>query len=316
MGIISVLLYSQGMLGDKFYVPLWVVISCYVAIAAGTMSGGWRIVKTMGSKITRLTPPQGFCAEAGAAIMLYAATAFGIPVSSTHTITGAIVGVGASRRLSAVRWNVASNIVVAWVVTLPAAAIISAATWWITNWIVTRLTPERSLRGRGAILPARAFAPDQSGSQHMSIFTSIKDAIFGHPAAAQTCTRRTDRRTRRQPRLRRRPPRRPSPRSSIPDAALEKIYASKGNPDLNYKESIVDLMKLIGMDSSLDNRKQLADRTRLRRREGRFGRNEHLAAQARDGAHPHRQVTFRPRRAHPPPRPAARRAGRADRSSC
>jgi PiT family inorganic phosphate transporter len=137
MGIISVLLYSQGMLGDKFYVPFWVVVSCYVAIALGTMSGGWRIVKTMGSKITRLTPPQGFCAEAGAAIMLYGATAFGIPVSSTHTVTGAIVGVGASRRLSAVRWNVASNIVIAWVVTLPAAAIIAAATWWITNLIAT-----------------------------------------------------------------------------------------------------------------------------------------------------------------------------------
>lgn len=136
MGIIAVLLFSQGMLGDTFYVPWWVVVSCYVAIAAGTMSGGWRIVKTMGSRITKLTPPQGFCAETGAAIMLYAATALGIPVSSTHTITGAIVGVGASRRLSAVRWNVASNIVVAWVVTLPAAGLLAAATWWITNWIV------------------------------------------------------------------------------------------------------------------------------------------------------------------------------------
>ncbi|MES2755150.1 MAG: inorganic phosphate transporter [Pseudomonadota bacterium] len=132
MGIIAVLLYSQGMLGDTFYVPWWVIISCYVAIAAGTMSGGWRIVKTMGSKITRLTPAQGFSAETGAAMMLYGATAFGIPVSSTHTITGAIVGVGASRRLSAVRWNVASSIVVAWVVTLPAAGLIAAATYWIT----------------------------------------------------------------------------------------------------------------------------------------------------------------------------------------
>ncbi len=137
MGIITVLLFSQGMLGDTFYVPMWVIISCYVAIALGTLSGGWRIVKTMGSKITRLTPAQGFCAETGAAMMLYGATAMGIPVSSTHTITGAIVGVGASRRLSAVRWNVASSIVVAWVVTLPAAGLISAATWWITNRIVT-----------------------------------------------------------------------------------------------------------------------------------------------------------------------------------
>ena len=133
MGIIAVLLYSQGMLGDTFYVPWWVVVSCYTAIAAGTMSGGWRIVKTMGSKITRLTPAQGFSAETGAALMLYLATWLGIPVSSTHTITGAIVGVGASRRLSAVRWNVASNIVVAWVVTLPAAGLIAAATYWLTH---------------------------------------------------------------------------------------------------------------------------------------------------------------------------------------
>ena len=133
MGIIAVLLYSQGRLGATFYVPWWVILSCYGAIAAGTMSGGWRIVKTMGSKITRLTPAQGFCAEGGAAMMLYLATWLGIPVSSTHTITGAIVGVGASRRLSAVRWNVASNIVVAWVVTLPAAGLIAAATYWLVN---------------------------------------------------------------------------------------------------------------------------------------------------------------------------------------
>lgn len=135
MGIITVLLYSQGMLGGEFHVPFWVVVSCYVAIAAGTLSGGWRIVKTMGSKITRLTPAQGFSAETGAAMMLYLATALGIPVSSTHTITGAIVGVGASRRLSAVRWNVASSIVVAWVITLPAAAAIAAFTYWLTHLI-------------------------------------------------------------------------------------------------------------------------------------------------------------------------------------
>lgn len=135
MGIIAVLLYSQGMLGDTFYVPYWVVVSCYVAIAAGTMSGGWRIVKTMGSKITRLTPAQGFSAETGAALMLYLATWLGIPVSSTHTITGAIVGVGASRRLSAVRWNVASSIVVAWVITLPAAGVIAALTYWLTHLV-------------------------------------------------------------------------------------------------------------------------------------------------------------------------------------
>ena len=127
MGIITVLLYSQGMLGGEFHVPFWVVLSCQAAMALGTMSGGWKIVHTMGSKITRLTPAQGFCAETGGAITLFMATMGGIPVSSTHTITGAIVGVGSARRLSAVRWNVASRIVVAWVVTLPAAGLIGAA---------------------------------------------------------------------------------------------------------------------------------------------------------------------------------------------
>jgi len=127
MGIIAVLLYSQGMLGGEFHVPFWVVLSCQAAMALGPMSGGWKIVHTMGSKITRLTPAQGFCAETGGAITLFMATMGGIPVSSTHTITGAIVGVGSARRLSAVRWNVASRIVVAWVVTLPAAGLIGAA---------------------------------------------------------------------------------------------------------------------------------------------------------------------------------------------
>ena len=127
MGIIAVLLYSQGMLGGEFHVPFWVVLSCQAAMALGTMSGGWKIVHTMGSKITRLTPAQGFCAETGGAITLFMATMGDIPVSSTHTITGAIVGVGSARRLSAVRWNVASRIVVAWVVTLPAAGLIGAA---------------------------------------------------------------------------------------------------------------------------------------------------------------------------------------------
>lgn len=126
MGVIAVLLYSQGMLGGSFHVPFWVVISCQAAMGLGTLFGGWKIVHTMGSKITRLTPAQGFCAETGGAITLFAATGLGVPVSTTHTITGAIVGVGASRRLSAVRWNVASSIVVAWVVTLPAAAAIGA----------------------------------------------------------------------------------------------------------------------------------------------------------------------------------------------
>jgi len=121
MGIIAVLLFSRGQLGSEFYVPFWVVITCQAAMGLGTLVGGWRIVHTMGSKITRLTPMQGFCAEAGGAITLFAATWLGVPVSTTHTITGSIIGVGAARKVSAVRWNVASNIVVAWVVTLPAA---------------------------------------------------------------------------------------------------------------------------------------------------------------------------------------------------
>jgi len=133
MGIIAVLLYSQGLLGGNFFVPLWVVLACQAAMALGTLFGGWRIVHTMGSKITRLTPPQGFCAEVGGALTLFGATFLGVPVSTTHTITGSIVGVGASRRLSAVRWNVASSIVVAWVVTLPAAAAIGALVYWVTR---------------------------------------------------------------------------------------------------------------------------------------------------------------------------------------
>ena len=126
MGIIAVLLYSQGHMGGEFHVPLWVVLACQAAMGLGTLFGGWRIVHTMGSRITRLTPMQGFCAETGGALTLFGATWLGIPVSTTHTITGAIVGVGAARKVSAVRWNVANNIVVAWVITLPASGIIAA----------------------------------------------------------------------------------------------------------------------------------------------------------------------------------------------
>jgi PiT family inorganic phosphate transporter len=126
MGIIAVLLYSQGYLGGEFHVPYWVMLSCYAAMGLGTLVGGWRIVHTMGSRITRLTPFQGFCAETGGAITLFAATELGIPVSTTHTITGCIIGVGAARRTSSVRWQVANNIVVAWIVTIPASAFIAA----------------------------------------------------------------------------------------------------------------------------------------------------------------------------------------------
>jgi PiT family inorganic phosphate transporter len=130
MGVIAVLLYSQGVLGDKFYVPFWVVITCQAALGLGTLIGGWRIVKTMGSKITRLTPVQGVCAETGGAITLFAATWMGIPVSTTHTITGSIIGVGAARKVSAVRWNVANNIVFAWVITIPACGLMAALAYW------------------------------------------------------------------------------------------------------------------------------------------------------------------------------------------
>ena len=131
MGIIAVLLFSTGHMEGGFHIPLWVVLSCQAAMALGTLLGGWKIVHTMGSKITRLTPMQGFCAETGGALTLFGATALGVPVSTTHTITGAIVGVGASRRVSAVRWGVARSIVVAWVVTLPASALAGAAFYWL-----------------------------------------------------------------------------------------------------------------------------------------------------------------------------------------
>jgi PiT family inorganic phosphate transporter len=126
MGIIAALLFSHGMEGGKFHVPLWVVLACQAAMALGTMFGGWRIVRTMGSRITHLTPMQGVCAETAGAITLFGVTLAGIPVSTTHTITGAIIGVGAARRASAVRWTVAKDIMVAWIVTMPAAGLIGA----------------------------------------------------------------------------------------------------------------------------------------------------------------------------------------------
>jgi len=131
MGIIAVLLYSHGMTGGEFHVPFWVVISCQAAMGLGTLMGGWRIVHTMGSKITRLNPQQGFCAETAGAMTLFGATYLGIPVSTTHTITGSIVGVGASRRVSAVRWNIAKDIVIAWIITIPMSAVIAALFYWL-----------------------------------------------------------------------------------------------------------------------------------------------------------------------------------------
>ena len=126
MGIIAALLFAHGIEQGSFHVPFWVVMSCQAAMALGTLFGGWRIVRTMGSRITHLTPMQGVCAETAGALTLFGATYMGVPVSTTHTITGAIVGVGAARRASAVRWNVAKDIVVAWIVTMPAAGLIGA----------------------------------------------------------------------------------------------------------------------------------------------------------------------------------------------
>ena len=131
MGIIAITLFSAGLLGGVFHIPFWIVIICNLVIALGTLAGGWRIVKTMGTKITKLQPMSGFCAETAAASSLIGATLGGIPVSTTHTITGAIMGVGATRRLTAVRWGVAGNILWAWVLTIPVSALIAGVLCWI-----------------------------------------------------------------------------------------------------------------------------------------------------------------------------------------
>lgn len=133
MGIITGLLFSAGLLKGEFHVPTWVIICCYVAISMGIMFGGWRIVKTMGQKITKLKPIDGFCAETGAALTLFTATSLGVPVSTTHTITGSIMGVGSLKRLSAVKWGVAGTIVWAWIITIPCAATISATAYWLVK---------------------------------------------------------------------------------------------------------------------------------------------------------------------------------------
>lgn len=135
MGIIASLLFSAGVLGKKFYIPTWIVIACYTAIALGTMFGGWRIVKTMGQKVAKLKPIDGFCAESGAAITLFISSGFGIPVSTTHTITGAIMGVGSVKRMSAVKWGVAGRIIWAWILTIPCSATISAIAYWALHSI-------------------------------------------------------------------------------------------------------------------------------------------------------------------------------------
>lgn len=133
MGIITVLLYSTGYLTGDFHVPHWVAISCYIAIGLGTLSGGWKIIETMGGRITKLSQHQGFAASTGGSIMVFTASLLGIPVSTTHTITGSIIGAGVARRASAVRWGVASNVVAAWFITIPASAVVAATFYAITR---------------------------------------------------------------------------------------------------------------------------------------------------------------------------------------
>ena len=133
MGIITVLLYSTGYLQGEFHVPHWVAISCYIAIGLGTLCGGWRIIETMGTRITKLSQHQGFSASTGGSVMLITASYFGIPVSTTHTITGCIIGAGAARRASAVRWQVAGNVMSAWLITIPASATVAAIFYWLTT---------------------------------------------------------------------------------------------------------------------------------------------------------------------------------------
>ena len=133
MGIITVLLYSTGYLTGDFEVPHWVAICCYIAIGLGTMTGGWRIIETMGSRITKLSQHQGFSASLGGSIMIFTASALGIPVSTTHTITGCVIGAGVARRASAVRWGVARNVVTAWVITIPASATVGALFYGLTT---------------------------------------------------------------------------------------------------------------------------------------------------------------------------------------
>lgn len=133
MGIITVLLFSTGWLSGKFEVPHWVAISCYIAMGLGTLMGGWKIIETMGSRITKLSQHQGFSASLGGSVMLFAASALGIPVSTTHTITGCVIGAGVARRASAVRWGVAQNVVLAWVITIPASAAVGALFYSLTR---------------------------------------------------------------------------------------------------------------------------------------------------------------------------------------
>jgi PiT family inorganic phosphate transporter len=139
MGVISVLLYSTGYLHGEFHVPGWVALSCYVAIGLGTLTGGWRIIETMGTRITKLNQHQGFSASAAGSIMLFAASFLGIPVSTTHTITRCVIGAGTARRASAVRWGIAGNVAIAWLITIPASAFVAAMFYWLVSGEILRV---------------------------------------------------------------------------------------------------------------------------------------------------------------------------------
>ena len=139
MGVITVLLYSTGYLAGQFAVPNWVALSCYVAMGIGTLTGGWRIIETMGTRITKLNQHQGFSASLGGSIMLFAASYLGIPVSTTHTIAGCVIGAGTARRASAVRWGLAGDVAIAWIITIPASALVAALFYWLISGLFIRV---------------------------------------------------------------------------------------------------------------------------------------------------------------------------------
>jgi PiT family inorganic phosphate transporter len=151
-----VLLYSTGYLRGEFHVPNWVALSCYIAMGLGTLSGGWRIIETMGTRITKLSQHQGFSASAGGSVMLFLASYLGIPVSTTHTIAGCVIGAGAARRASAVRWGLTGNIAIAWVITIPAAATVAALFYWLISGEFLRFGIAVAIIA-AVILAARAF---------------------------------------------------------------------------------------------------------------------------------------------------------------
>src|SRR3989338_2754044 len=136
MGIISILLFSSGFLGDEFFVPFWVILASYLVIALGTFAGGWKVIKTMGVKLTKLMPVHGFCAESAGSLVLAFTSIMGIPVSTTHVIAGSIIGVGATRRLSSVRWSLARGILWAWILTMPAAAVVSGLSYFLISLFI------------------------------------------------------------------------------------------------------------------------------------------------------------------------------------